>query len=187
MDKSNFYTVNDVRLEDNFFERYADKIASKTLFEQWDILQNKGGAEGHAVINFETAAGLRKDEFKGLVFQDSDLYKWLEAAGNVLSSRPSPQLAELVDYVVFLIQKAQHADGYINTYFTIKHPDKRWYDLECSHELYCAGHFFEAAVTVYQGTKDIRVLDTAKKFADLLLRTFEQTRGKSTPRADTKR
>ena len=172
VNKIKFYNVKDVRLTDGFFKRYADIIAKKTLFEQWDILNDKGDAKGHAVINFEIAAGQKKGEYQGLVFQDSDLYKWLEAAGNVLSVRQDSKLAKLVDYAVKLIQKTQADDGYINTYFSLVHPDKRFVDFECSHELYCAGHFFEAAVSVFEATNDKRILDVAQKFADYLVKTF---------------
>ena len=79
----------------------------------------------------------------GQVFQDSDVYKWLEAVGNILMLERDPELEEKADAVIDLIAEAQEEDGYLDTYFSIEEPDKKWTNvLEC-HELYCAGHFIE--------------------------------------------
>ena len=63
---------------------------------------------------------------------------------------------------------AQQDDGYLNTYFTIEEKEKKWENLRQWHELYCAGHFFEAAVAYYQATGKRKILDAAIKFADLI-------------------
>ena len=81
-------------------------------------------------------------------------------------------LEQLADIVVEIIAKAQHPDGYINSYFTIAKPEARWTNLRDWHELYCAGHFFEAAAAYYQAVGNTQVLDTARKFVDYLLEVF---------------
>lgn len=87
--------------------------------------------------------------FYGQVFQDSDVYKWLEAVGNVLMLGRDEKLEAQADSVIDIIARAQQPDGYLDTYFIIEEPDKRWTNvLEC-HELYCAGHFIEGAVAYY--------------------------------------
>ena len=79
------------------------------------------------------------------MFQDSDVYKWLEAVAYALSYESDEKLQSTADSVIDLIRDAQEEDGYLNTYFSITEPDRRYKRLGESHELYCAGHFIEAA------------------------------------------
>ena len=94
------------------------------------------------------AAALRGEDagdgFYGMVFQDSDAAKWLEAVGYILAVFPDRKLEETADSLIDIIAAAQDEDGYLNTYFTIKDRDKRWTNLLEGHELYCSGHFMEA-------------------------------------------
>ena len=100
------------------------------------------------------------------MFQDSDVAKWLETLSFSLMRRPDPELERCADEVIQLIEKAQAPDGYLNTYFTIKEPGKRWTNLHEAHELYCAGHFIEAAVAYHEATGKSRLLDVMRRYAD---------------------
>lgn len=57
-----------------------------------------------------------------------------------------------------LIAAVQEEDGYLNTYFTIEAHERKFKRLFQSHELYCAGHFIEAAVTYHAATGNEKVL-----------------------------
>src|ERR1041384_1742154 len=50
-----------------------------------------------------------------LIFGDSDIAKWLEAAHSSLATHPDPVLAERVNSVTDKIIHAQQPDGYLNT------------------------------------------------------------------------
>ena len=78
----------------------------------------------HCLENFKIAAGRTKGDFYGAVFQDTDVAKWLEAVGFSLACYPDEALEKTADEVIDLIADAQCEDGYINTYFTIKEPEK---------------------------------------------------------------
>lgn len=132
----------------------------------------------HCLENFKIAAGRTKGDFYGAVFQDTDVAKWLEAVGFSLACYPDEALEKTADEVIDLIADAQCEDGYINTYFTIKEPDKRWTDLCEGHELYTAGHLMEAAVAYYEGTGKRKFLDCMCRFADLICDTFGMEEGK---------
>ncbi len=108
--------------------------------------------KSHAIENFKIAAGRAKGDHYGWVFQDSDVYKWLEAAAYTLKNHPDEELKKITDEVVELIGEAQEKSGYLNTYFTIMEPDHKYKRLGESHELYCAGHFIEAAVAYHEAT-----------------------------------
>ncbi len=88
------------------------------------------------------------------------------------SRRPGEHLEELADQVIDLIGKAQEPDGYLNTYFSVNAPAKKWTNLVEGHELYTAGHMIEAAVAYYQATGKEKILNIAKKNADLICRVF---------------
>ena len=120
------------------------------------------------ISNFEKAAGLAKGEFTGIFFNDSDVYKAIQGAAYCLRTRPDPELEEYLDSLIDKIASAQWADGYLYTFNTVpqRRPDNRWKDIKVKHELYCAGHFFEAAVAYHQATGKKKILDVAIKLAD---------------------
>ena len=112
------------------------------------------------------SAGKKQGKRGGMVFQDSDAYKWLEAVAYTLECCPDPQLQANADKLVDIIAAAQEDDGYLNTYFQVNEPDRKYQSLYMSHELYCAGHFIEAAVAYYQATHNQKVLTIATRLAD---------------------
>jgi DUF1680 family protein len=112
-------------------------------------------------------------------FDDSDLYKIIEAASYALATHPDPGLEKYVDGLVAKIAAAQEPDGYLYTSRTIGGPPpqswlgkERWSNLYMSHELYNLGHLYEAAVAHFQATGKNNLLTIATKSADLVAREF---------------
>ncbi len=103
---------------------------------------------------------------------DSDVYKALEAASYCLATHPDPALEKQVDDIIAILAAAQQPDGYLNSYYTVKEPGRRWTNLRDNHELYCAGHMIEAAVAHYQATGKHTFLDVAQKYADYISTVF---------------
>lgn len=167
-------SLQQVRIADEFWSKYDELVRRTVIPYQWEALNDRipGAEPSYAIRNFRIAAGLEEGEFGGLVFQDSDLAKWLEAVGYSLSSHPDPELERLADEVIDIVVKAQHEDGYLNTYFTIKEPGRRWTNLLDCHELYCAGHLMEAAVAYYEATGKRKLLDAVCRYADYIDTVF---------------
>lgn len=113
-----------------------------------------------------------------LIFGDSDPAKWVEAASYSLATHPDPTLAGLVDGVADKVIAAQQPDGYLNTHFIRAQPDMRWKNLRDWHELYCAGHWMEAAVAHYEATGDRKLLAALCRYADHIDATFGREPGK---------
>src|SRR5580704_15578521 len=90
--------------------------------------------------------------FRGPVFMDSDVYKWIEACAWQLGREPDPALRHRVDDVIDIVVAAQEADGYINSYRQLMHPSERWTDLPHGHELYCIGHLLQAGIAMSRAT-----------------------------------
>ena len=167
-------------ITDPLFGHYVGMIAETVLPYQWDILNDRieGAERSHCLENFRIAAGETQGKFYGIVFQDTDAYKWLEAVAYSIESGRGEAFIEIADEVIALISRAQQPDGYLNTYYTIEKPDERWTNLIEGHELYSAGHLIEAAVAYYNATGKRVLLDTAIRFADLITDTFGPEEGK---------
>lgn len=178
--KSDGVDLKDVKIQEGFWKKYTDLIRNTVIPYQWDALNDRiADAEpSYAVRNFRIAAGEENGEFGGLVFQDSDAAKWLEAVGYSLAVHPDPELEKAADSLIDLIEKAQHPDGYINTYYTLKEPGNRWTNLLECHELYCAGHMIEAAVSYFKGTGKTKLLEIMCRFADYIDTVFGTEPGK---------
>ena len=147
------------------------------------------------VYHFERAAKVLRgeplDDKKppNYPFDDSDLYKVIEAAAYTLSVAPDPKLDAYVDGLIARIAAAQESDGYIYTTRTIDpknpHPwagPDRWVlERNDSHELYNMGHLIEAAVAHHIATGKKNLLNVAIKAADLLVNTFGPGRRSTWP------
>ena len=177
---------------DKFWQYYRDLIKREMIPYQWKVLSDEidvnierernddsiPNEKSHAIENFRIAAGLAEGSHYGWVFQDSDVYKWLEAVAHTLRNCTDEKLIELADSVVDLIADAQEEDGYLSTYFTIDAPERKFKFLAESHELYCAGHFMEAAAAYNEATGNTKVLDVACKLADCIDNYFGSEPGK---------
>jgi DUF1680 family protein len=122
--------------------------------------------------NLRIAAGQASGERRGMVFSDSDVYKWLEAIAWELGREPSAELERLARETTELVAAAQESDGYLNTWCQVLDPAWRWTDLEMGHELYCAGHLLQAGVAFARTTGDTTLLSVARRFANLIDQTF---------------
>ena len=113
------------------------------------------------------AAGLEPPKYR--LAADSDLYKWLEGACYVLMRTGDQALKKEIDRIVDLIIEIQDEDGYINAQ---KGQKERW-DSKVKHDLYIAGHLYEAAVAHYRATSETRLLNAASRWADYQVREYE--------------
>ena len=78
----------------------------------------------------------------------------------------------MTDAIVTEIEAAQQRDGYLNTYYALERAGERWSNLKDMHELYCAGHLFQAAVAHYRATGSDRLLNIARRVADNICAVF---------------
>ena len=164
-----------------FWKYYQSVVKKNVIPYQWKALNDElpDTVPSHAIDNFKMAAGELEGEYYGKVFQDSDLYKWLESVAYILRTNPDEELEKTADEMIDLIGRAQQPDGYINTYCQLAEGlDARWTNLAFNHELYCAGHLIEAAVAYYQTTGKQKFLDIAIRLADCIDRTFGTEEGK---------
>ena len=152
-------------------------VTVKTDFDKCELAR---------IPNFRRAAAHESGTFKGIPFDDSDVYKVIEGAAYTLATHPDAELEKYVDGVIAAIAGAQERDGYLYTARTLhfNYGTKngkvnygmmgpvRWSNLAHSHEFYNVGHMYEAAVAYLEATGKRTLLDVAIKSADLIERTF---------------
>jgi DUF1680 family protein len=131
--------------------------------------------------NLRIAAGRSTGRYRGPVFMDSDVYKWLEAAAYEVARVPGDALRSTIDTTIELVGAAQGADGYLNSHYQVAEPGRRWTDFAQGHELYCAGHLFQAAVAHRRATGDDGLLRIARRFAECIDAVFGPGRRAATP------
>ncbi len=166
--------LSSIAITDPLFSHYISIVAEKLIPYQWNVLNDcePNAEKSYCITNFRVAAGEIQGQHKGMVFSDTDAYKWIETLayclerGEALSYEPKAE--ELID----LIRRAQRADGYVNTYFSVNCPERAWTNFAEGHELYSAGHLIEAAVAYYRASGKTRLLEIACKFADLICEKF---------------
>lgn len=166
--------IRKVRITDPLFGHYAQLVAEKVLPYQWEILNDRvaDAERSYCIANFRIAAGELEGQRQGVVFCDTDAYKWLEAVAYCIENGSGTEFEATADQLIDLIARAQQPDGYLNTYYTVLHPEQRWTNLTEGHELYGAGHLIEAAVAYYSATGKEKLLDVARRFADLICSVF---------------
>lgn len=123
---------NQVKISDHFWNARLQAHADATL--ETCIAQTQDSTE--RINNFIKAAGLMDGGHKGIYFDDSDVYKAMEGIAYSLINNPNPEHEALLDRWIRYIAKSQQADGYLNTFYTLNHPEDRWTDME-KHEMYC--------------------------------------------------
>ncbi|KAJ5833267.1 hypothetical protein N7474_001578 [Penicillium riverlandense] len=111
-------------------------------------------------------------------FWDSDIYKSVEAACYFLQAKPDDTLMAAVEEAVDMIRGAQHSDGYINAYYTVKGMGQRWTNLRDMHELYCLGHLVEACVAYETLTSSGRLLEPVRRAIQHVDSVFGVEQGK---------
>jgi len=179
-----------VKLEDKFWQPRIETVRTVTVPATF-----RKNEETFRVKNFEVAAGTAPGGVcTRFPFDDSDVYKSIEGAAYALRLHPDPKLEAETEALIEKIRAAQEPDGYLYTWRTIAERQKsagdttrptvkgafldwldgpRWQNEDkLSHELYCAGHLYEAAVAWYEATGKRSLLDIALKNAELVARDF---------------
>ena len=174
--------LTDVRLSSGF---WFDRFETNRLSTLRTCLAKCN--ETPRIANFTNAANRAYGRFGGIPFDDSDVFKVMEGAAYVLALHPDPELERYLTWLIGEIAKAQEPDGYLYTARTLGFAwdqkadlpwqfgmmgPTRWSNCGASHELYNAGHMYEAAVAWLRTTGRRDFLRVATKNANLVCRTF---------------
>ncbi|MFA0851380.1 glycoside hydrolase family 127 protein (plasmid) [Curtobacterium sp. WHRI 8282] len=159
--------TGDARITSGFWALRQERNGRDAVRSGYQQLETAGNFR-----NLRIAAGLEEGEAVGPIFMDSDVTKWLEAVAWECGRAPAEDLLDLQREVTALYARAQADDGYLDSVQQVRGKGERYTDLKWSHEMYCAGHLYQAAVAQHRATGDTGLLDVAIKNADHLVRTF---------------
>ncbi len=150
-----------VKITDDFWRPKMDKVATTTLAAC--IYQTE--VKTARIRNFEKVARKQNEKHEGIFYDDSDVFKALEAMAYSLKNKPDAQIQAKGSEWIDKIAAAQLPDGYLNTFYTLGEFDKRWTDMSM-HEDYNAGHMIEAGIAWFDATGERKLLDVCIRWAD---------------------
>ena len=160
----------DVKVTGGFWADKQKMIADKTLEHIYQKYVEKG--------RIGATTWQKGDPDKPHYYYDSDVAKLIEAAAYSMIEFPDADIKAKMEEVIDNFLAIQEDDGYMNSYFHNVAPEEKWTDLRIKHELYCAGHLFEAAVAWKQATNDDKLLNAMCRYADLIYSKFGREEGK---------
>ena len=158
--------LKQVRIDGGFWGRLMDVNRRNTLPIQYKRCKETGRIDA---FKLKWKPGQPNQPH---IFWDSDVGKWIEAAGLNLATHPDAKLERCVDGVIDLIARAQQPDGYLNSHYIVSDLKARWTNLRDAHELYCAGHLTEGAVAYFLGTGKRKFLDVMCRYVDHIATVF---------------
>ncbi len=163
-------------LKGGFWKYYADLVRDTTVRAVYDRFAETGR---FAALRCDWKEG---ESNRPHIYWDSDIAKWMEGAAYLMEREPHPDLEQIIDECADLIEKNQREDGYFNSYYCALEPENIFANRDC-HELYCTGHFIEAAIAYHKATGKDKLLRCMKKNVDCIYRVFveEQSTTFTTP------
>lgn len=200
--------ISSVKINDSFWNKITELVRTNVIPYQYLALQDEieGAEKSYCIENFIKAGKIAdnikngiippvypadkwvyndsnadENAFHGWVFQDSDVYKWIEAVGYSLQNHPDKELEKKADEYIDIICRAQLDNGYLDTLYIINNRDEAFTNLKDFHELYCFGHMVEGAISYYNATGNDKLLNAACRFADLICNTFGYNKVKGYP------
>ena len=106
-------------------------------------------------------------------FYDSDVAKWIEGVAYLLEQHRDEfsETEKFIDEIVDCMAAAQRDDGYLNSFHQQIEP-QNIFKIRDHHELYCSGHFIEAAIAYHHATGKRKLLDIMEKNCDCIEKAF---------------
>jgi len=166
MDKTIPVPFTSVKITDGFWKKRKELNENVTIYAVRDRFIDTGRFEAFK-FNWKEGSDIPKPH----IFWDSDVAKWMESVAYILAEKEDKILRSQVEELVSLMEINQQEDGYFNIAHTVVHPEDR-FKIRNNHELYCLGHFIEAAVAWKESTGSDRLITITDKYIDLVIRIF---------------
>ena len=164
----------EVKLSGPFWRGRLDTVLTRTIPSQHAKLEEYGMLESLKLPQPPPPLRIPRNAH-GLstqIFWDSDIGKWIEAASYALAHRRDAAVEAKIDAIVDDFARGQSPDGYLNSWYNGREPDKRWTNLRDNHELYNAGHLLEGAIAYFRATGRRKMLDVMERYVDHIAATF---------------
>lgn len=177
MEKFSPVSFLNVDIKEGFWKNRMEINETVTVYSVRDRFRDTGRFEAFK-FNWKEGSDIPKPH----IFWDSDVAKWMESVAFIISKKENPELKADVEELISLMEKNQQEDGYFNVFHTVVQPENR-FRIRDNHELYCLGHFIEAAVAWKTATGCDRLINIVDKYIDLVIKVFceEKSAGFVTP------
>ncbi len=163
--KLNHVDFSKVRITGGFWKKRQDLSRKTTVRAVYDRFTDTGR---FAALNCDWTEG---KPFQPHVYWDSDVAKWLEGAVYTNRLHPNAALEKKINKTIDTFLKNQTPEGYFNSHFQTQEQENRFQHMN-DHELYCAGHWMEAAVAHFEATGDRRFIDALGRYTDYIVKRF---------------
>ncbi len=151
-------------ITDGFWKKRIDINSNVSIFNVYKRFAETGRFDA---LNCCWKPG---DDKEPHIFWDSDIAKWVESAAYILEKEENKELEDIIDNIADVMEKNADDCGYFNSCYLV-HEKSRWSD-RTDHELYCLGHFIEAAVAYFRATEKDKLLNVIKKYLDYVYNVF---------------
>ena len=158
-------TCEHVRITGGFWKERQDLVRKTTVWNVYNRFRETGRFAAFK-LNWKEGEPNRPH-----IFWDSDVAKWIEGVAYLTEQHREPELEAIADEVVEDIARGRMADGYFNSYYVLIEPQNR-FTVRDRHELYCLGHFIEAAIAYHRATGKGKLLELVKDYTALVKRIF---------------
>ncbi len=159
--------LSNITLTSGFWKDLYDRNADVSIYAVQKQFEETGRFEALRFTHKE------KPDSPLHVFFDSDVAKWMEAVGYLLQTdrKKYSDLETFCDQLIDCMEKNQMENGYLNSYFQQKEPERIFRD-RSAHELYCLGHLTEAAIAYDRATEKHTFLQVIRRALDNARRVF---------------
>lgn len=166
MEKVTNLSFSDLKIVNGFWKSRYELNKTVSLKAVYDRFEETGRFDS---LRFNYREGKTMPH----IFYDSDVAKWIEAVGYLITANGGGFESEqaVIDSLVADMAKNQLPDGYLNGHFIQIEPANRFTDRNL-HELYCAGHLIEGAIAYDKATGKHDFLNVMKKYVDCIERYF---------------
>lgn len=161
------FMFDNVTIEGGFLKEKQNLNIETTIWAVYNRFKETGRFDAVKCLWKEDSEDIPKPHF----FWDSDVAKWIEAASYIIKKNPDAKIEKIIDEIACDLEKNQWEDGYISSYYTVVKDEQRLTNRD-RHELYCVGHFIEAAVAYYYATGKDKFLKTMEKCVDFVYKVF---------------
>lgn len=161
------FLFDNVTIEGGYLKEKQKLNIETTINAVYNRFKETGRFDALKCLWKEGSEDIPKPHF----FWDSDVAKWIEGASYIIKKNPNKHLEEIIEQAIDDIEKNQWDDGYISSYYSVVKDEERFSNRD-RHELYCIGHYMEAAVAYFYATGKDRFLKIMEKCADLVNKVF---------------
>ena len=172
MRKTEHIDFTELDLHEGFWQRRKEINRTETVNAVYDRFKATGRFDAFS-------CSWKEDEpNKPHEYWDSDVAKWIEGVAYITAKKKAPGLEKIADATIDEIERNMLSSGYFNSFYITLDPEARFTNRN-NHELYCLGHFIEAAIAYKRATGKDKLLRLMERYVDYVIKVFIEEKSAS--------